>query len=176
MDDRQFDAFARTVSQARSRRQALRALAGAVAAGVLALSGEASAQDCKAEGKACKKDDQCCSGHCVGASGGSTAHSEGQCAAPPPVEVCSVGWDCRTDTRVTCGEFGDCFYVQDVEGGCACIPQSCGLPDGVGCQQHSDCEEVYGPGLGRCVSTASDCCAPGSGVNTFCAPVTCTPA
>jgi hypothetical protein len=60
MEDRRFDAFTRTVSQVRSRRQALRSLVGA-AAGALVLGGrEVSAQECKGTGKTCKRDSQCC--------------------------------------------------------------------------------------------------------------------
>src|SRR6476659_7892697 len=87
MDGSHFDQLVRTLGHARSRRQALRGLAGAVVAGALALGGlEGSADDCKANGKACKKDGQCCSHHCVGASGRSTAHSGGVCQ---PASVCT---------------------------------------------------------------------------------------
>ena len=57
MDAVQFDGLVRTVSQARSRRQALRSLAGA--AGALALRARgASAQDeeCKADGQVVQKE------------------------------------------------------------------------------------------------------------------------
>ena len=53
MDGSHFDQLVRTLGRARSRRQALRGLAGAVVAGALALGGlEVSADDCKANGKA----------------------------------------------------------------------------------------------------------------------------
>ena len=76
MDAVRFDGIVRTLSQARSRRQALRSLAGA--AGALALGARgASAQDeeCKADGKECKKSSQCCSENCVGA----TSDKRGTC-------------------------------------------------------------------------------------------------
>ena len=65
MDSAQFDGLVRRFGQSRSRRQTLRGLAGIAASGALALSGRAvSAQDCKGNGKACKKNPQCCSGNC----------------------------------------------------------------------------------------------------------------
>jgi hypothetical protein len=68
MDSERFDSLVRSFGQTRSRRQTLRGLTGAVAAGALAVGGrEASADLCKSTGKACKTDGQCCSGlSCVG--------------------------------------------------------------------------------------------------------------
>jgi hypothetical protein len=77
-----FDALARGVAAGRTRRGVIKGL-GAAALGALGLAGAApvGADACKADGKACKKDDQCCSGSCVGGTGsGSTAHSDGVCS------------------------------------------------------------------------------------------------
>jgi len=51
-----------------SRGRALRLMGAAVVGGALASVGigEAGADQCKRNGKACKKDTQCCSGACVG--------------------------------------------------------------------------------------------------------------
>ncbi len=96
MDSARFDGLARCFSQTRSRRETLRGLASAAAVGVLTLAQrEASAQECKGNGKPCKKNRQCCSNNCVGASGGTT--NDGTCqpaclgaGESMPVE-CSLG-------------------------------------------------------------------------------------
>src|SRR4051794_14327326 len=63
LDSERFDRLVRSFGQPRSRRQTLRGLAGAAAAGALAVGGrDASADGCKGTGKTCKKDSQCCSG------------------------------------------------------------------------------------------------------------------
>ena len=72
MESERFDGLVWTFVQARSRRQALRGLAGAAAA-ALALSGRrsgrrASAARCKVDGAGCRKHHQCCSNNCVGAN------------------------------------------------------------------------------------------------------------
>jgi hypothetical protein len=70
MDPRRFEAITRRVAEAGSRRGALKALAGALAAPVLvAVRGEDAAAgipivNCKAPGKSCDKNQKCCSGRC----------------------------------------------------------------------------------------------------------------
>jgi hypothetical protein len=82
MDSERFDGLVRRFGQSRSRRQTLRGLAGAAAAGAFAVGGRgASADTCKAEGKACKKNSQCCSNTCVGGTGGSAL--DGTCRPAP---------------------------------------------------------------------------------------------
>jgi len=95
MDSERFDGLVRTFGHARSRRQALRGLAG-LAAGALAMGGRAvRAQECKANEKACKKNDQCCSGNCAGGPGsGSTSQSEGRCQCQLPAMRCSNTSQC----------------------------------------------------------------------------------
>ena len=114
MDSERFDRLVRTFGQTRTRRQALRGLAGAAAAATLGLGGQEAradvtcaadgswcrlvkrkrkrkvrAQDdtCKSDGQACKKNSQCCSSNCVGGTGsGSTSKSEGVCQS---VQTCT---------------------------------------------------------------------------------------
>ena len=122
-----FDGIVRALAAHRSRRQALRALAGTAAAGVLTMGGRgASAQDCKAEGKACKKDDQCCSGNCVGASGDSTAHSGGTCqasvACPPDSTGCCATGRCRDGACIA-----NYATLAECQGRCDCPPVNCGV-------------------------------------------------
>jgi hypothetical protein len=96
MDCARFDGLIRRFGQSRSRRQTLRGLAGAVVVGTLALGErEIGADTCKGNGKPCKKNRQCCSNNCVGASGGTT--NDGTCqpaclgaGESMPVE-CSLG-------------------------------------------------------------------------------------
>lgn len=70
MDQDTFDLLSRHVSDARSRRGALRALVvGGIAAGVAALrpdAGEASqtVKGCRPPGQGCDRDKKCCSGKC----------------------------------------------------------------------------------------------------------------
>jgi hypothetical protein len=135
MDSERFDRLARTVSQAQSRRQALRGLAGAVAIGALTLrGGEASADACKADGKPCKKPEQCCSGICFRGTGtGATSKSEGVCGCP--------------EGRVLSN--GTCFLL------CPCINPSTGTP--CPCQRLADGGGTICISSGTCVTACSDC-------------------
>jgi hypothetical protein len=115
MDSERFDSLVRTFSQARSRRQTLRGLAGAVAVGALALSGrEARADTCKRNGKPCKKNSQCCSNNCVGASGGKA--NDGTCQPAACVEyqqTCIPGTDVCCDAFFDCAQYPDCAAGAD---------------------------------------------------------------
>ena len=69
MDPKRFEALSRRVGAAASRRAALAAVIGAVAAPLLGLGGEEAAAGlpivrCKPPGKKCDKDQKCCSGRC----------------------------------------------------------------------------------------------------------------
>jgi hypothetical protein len=140
MDSARFDRIVRTFGQTRTRRQALRGLAGAAAAGTLGLGGQEArarktcaadgswcrlverkrtvrAQDdtCKRNGKPCKKNSQCCSSNCVGGTGsGSTTKSEGRCestCAPSGAPVCN------------CSDLSTLFNC--CSQGCLCGPGTC---------------------------------------------------
>jgi hypothetical protein len=143
MDSERFDGLVRSFGQIRSRRQTLRGLAGVAAAGALALGGPAaSANDCKRNGKPCKKNRQCCSDNC----------SSGTCQA---AATCAPAYSCNPELPVFCGEAGQCAQVQDVEGGCACIEGVCAAA----CTLGSECAS------GLCVSVPG--CCPQAG-DTFC--------
>ena len=84
-----------------SRGRALRLMGAALVGGALGSLGmrEATADQCKRNGKACKKDAQCCSGNCEG----------GSCADAPP--ACGAnGATCTADTQCCSGicESGSC--------------------------------------------------------------------
>ncbi len=101
MDGRTFDALTKHLATGATRRRLLNGLVGGAAAAGLAVvggRGPAAAQDCKADGKACKKNSQCCSQTCVGGTGtGSTAHSEGVCGTVGQLFVCTCRNDADTD-------------------------------------------------------------------------------
>jgi hypothetical protein len=141
MESDRFDALVRTFGQTTSRRKTLLALAGA-AVGALASGGRgpAAAQGCKADGKACKKNSQCCSGTCAGGGGGSTGQSEGRCSScppPPPTGPDRVFCRCNDGTELNlCVADIDCLSTPDQDA--ICVPQ-CACRGGVsetGCQSN----------------------------------------
>jgi hypothetical protein len=109
MDQNRFDDLTRALARGTSRRQALKLLGGGLAGSLLAFLGvgEAAADDCKRNGKACKKNKQCCSGNCA----------NGFCAPLcPPCDACST---CSGGTCVSsCGSGETC----DPTGICVPVP------------------------------------------------------
>ena len=64
MDDRSFDAFARSFARS-SRRRLAKRLLGGTAAGLLGLVGaDAAAATCRRPGDVCRENANCCSGSC----------------------------------------------------------------------------------------------------------------
>jgi hypothetical protein len=61
LDEQRFDQLSRRLGASRTRRQALRAIAGAVVAGIAGVTA-ADAQSCTAHHKRCQGDGQCCPG------------------------------------------------------------------------------------------------------------------
>jgi hypothetical protein len=99
-----FDDLARGLADGSvTRGKALRLMGAALVGGALGSLGirEAAADQCKRNGKACKKDKQCCSGNC----------SSGTCAAA----CVSVGGACTADDECCSGA---CF----IPGGGFCVP------------------------------------------------------
>ena len=88
--ERSFDELARGLASGTvTRGKALRLMGAALVGGTLASLGigEAAADECKRNGKACKKHTQCCSGNCVngtcaGCPSGRVLLSNGTCAIP----------------------------------------------------------------------------------------------
>lgn len=99
-----------------SRGRALRLMGAAVVGGALASLGigEAAADQCKRNGKACKKNSQCCSGTCAG----------GTCAAA----CVSSGGSCGIDSDCCSGflcDNGACATCRSNEGSCSTHGQCC---------------------------------------------------
>ena len=142
MDSARFDGLARAFSQARLRRQTLCGLAALAASGALALSGRAvSAQACKGDGKACKKNSQCCSGNCgVGTGQGPLP---GACAPAcpascPDCQTCSNGGCTPVDDNTPCGAAGS--GLRCCNGACpspTCLSLS--VTDLACCADEADC-------------------------------------
>jgi hypothetical protein len=150
MDSARFDGLVRRFGQTRSRRQALRGLAGIAASGALALSGRAvSAQDCKGNGKACKKGSQCCGDlQCRPSLDGPKNPKAPTGSTAGSGKVCTQVGSCADVDDYVCGDLlvrqcGDggsrnfCFCERSVEGDAVCLSNE----DCAGtCTATSDCE------------------------------------
>jgi hypothetical protein len=134
-----------------SRRQVLKVLGGTLAGGLLAVlgvgGGVAAADECKRNGKRCKKNSQCCSGNCANgtcaaacvANGGAcTAGTQccsgfckgGTCAAsciPPEATTCASSDVCPEG----------CFCERDPSGALVCEREGSGT--GIPCTTSCDC-------------------------------------
>ncbi len=144
-----FDELTKTLAQSTSRRQALKVLGGSLAGGLLAALGvgTADAEECKRDGKACKKGTQCCSGVC----------QNGQCVTPCTTDggTCSGNSDCCSGNcsngqccpsgRTNCN--GQCVDTDGDESNCG----TCG----------NVCPEPPDPSQGGayCLEGRCDCCA-----------------
>jgi hypothetical protein len=95
MDSDHFDRLVRTFGQTRSRRQTLRGLPRAAAAGALALGGrEASADLCKSTGRACMKDGRCYSGPvCVDSGARTNSPKKNNNTCQPASNTCIPFYD-----------------------------------------------------------------------------------
>jgi hypothetical protein len=138
--ERSFDELARGLASGSiSRGKALRLMGAALVGGALASVGmrEAAADPigCKRNGKACKKDTQCCSGNCEG----------GICAAaapptcPPGTVLLSNGTCAKSCT--TAPECPGCTCYGNVENTFEgyCGIDSLSLPPSSSCTTHADC-------------------------------------
>jgi hypothetical protein len=97
------------------------------------------AQACKADGKACKKHSQCCSGNCVGGTGtGSTGQSAGTCQ--PAVTCLELGAACNPTTDTCCQTAGS-TAVCEFEAACGFQPQGdvCCRQAGQACENACQC-------------------------------------
>ena len=185
MDQERFDRLTRTLASGQTRRGVLKGLGGGLMAGMFAALGrsDALADVCKADGKACKKDDQCCSGECIGGSGtGSTGKSSGVCGctATPNGGFCDAhsdccsgicqGGTCVATVAGTCtgsgGECGnglcDCFKADRVA---ICGRYLCDDDDTQSCPSESEGEVMF--------ASSIDACGGGSGCFIPCPPFVC---
>ena len=168
MEDSRFDALAKSLSAVGPRR---RLLAGLVAAALAAPLGRAAARDCKRDGKPCKKNSQCCSGNCVGASGGTA--NDGTCQPPYFQGTCEVGDDFCVENQIdeTCNPdpLGPhCACVTTAPGGeTACVDVNSAMCDVLDCERDTDCTSL-GEGY-VCIAARGSCGCIGAGNRNFCA-------
>lgn len=117
---------------------------------------DAAARQCQAIGSTCRRDANCCSGRCAGATSGKR-HGAGVCVAPgaPNGEACSTDTECASGhcaDGVCCNTAcaGDCFTC---DGG-TCGPKAAGEPcdDGLFCTATDTCD-----GSGTCHGSGSTC-------------------
>lgn len=131
MDEQRFDDLTRRLATATSRRQMLRGLAAGATATILIRfrpdkTAAKAADDCKRDGKACKKDKQCC-GDAICSN---VVNGRGVCCTPatcPPGECGTIGDGCGgtidcvdfdTDPN-NCGGYGiQCENGDCVQGIC----------------------------------------------------------
>jgi hypothetical protein len=133
--DHSFDELTRGLASGSiSRGKALRLMGAALVGGALASVGigEASADDCKRNGKRCKKDKQCCSGNCEGGtcaaactsnSGSCTSGSEccsGNCKSGTCVE------SCIPPNAITCDGTDPDTCPGGINRGCTCSREASG--------------------------------------------------
>ena len=160
MDDRRFDALARSLAAGGSRRAALRLLGGGLLAALarFGLADEAAADDrdasCRGTCDQCTKDGQCCSGRC----------REGACRCKPrgscKVDRACCSGQCRRDGTCRPAEAVACGRGEPSDGE-DCVPrgEAC-TPSGTPC---CDGDECVGDAIGGYV-----CRPPCTGGTTRC--------
>jgi hypothetical protein len=154
LDSERFDGLVRAFNQARSRRQALRGLAG-FAAGAFALGGREAAAAAKPADAKCSSGSQCASGTCIryGKCKKKSGKLTGMCrCACSETALCPTGKSCRNEacfadcpTPIVCPEGEPVFCNQ--EKGCQCwetdLGPSCTSRDAYcgsrGCTASADC-------------------------------------
>jgi hypothetical protein len=124
-----------------SRGKALRLMGAALVGGMLASLGigEASADLCKPNGKACKKNSQCCSGNCA----------NGTCAqfigCDPQGGIC--------DSLTFCNNNRNCLCLQTAEGSGICWNAAASQP----CDAYQICTTSLDCPTGQ-LCTVNGCC------------------
>jgi hypothetical protein len=155
-----------------SRRQVLKVLGGTLAGGLLAVlgvgSGVAAADECKRNGKACKKDSQCCSGICSSGTCAACRPNSGSCTAN--TQCCSGNCANGTCAAACVANAGACTAGTQCCSGC-CKGGTCAAsgipPEAITCSgSPEDCPE--GCGCERDPSGALVCEREGSGTNIPC--------
>jgi hypothetical protein len=192
-----FDRLTQRLGRTTSRRQALGAFMGVLAAGLLGLGRveEASAAHCRPAGKHCEAHGECCSAHCAASSHTCTCPAGETLCADHCVNIWSdhancgrCGHHCPTGTQCSkgaCKQAHSCPRGQSLcSGACVSITSdnqhcgSCGnkCPPGSTCNggacQHQ--EQVCAKGLTSCAGTCCNgvCCS-GPGAVTTCCTGTC---
>ena len=174
MDAHQFDDVARSLIDTRSRRGALRLLAGAVLGGLvpLARSGAAEARQCRTD-RGCEPCQRCRNGRCSGGCANGERCVDGACVEAG--ERCTTAEDCGACRR--CLE-GRCVAVPELDGkkcgGCfRCRNGRCAAPSAELCDDDEICRVETGiccPKCvsGRCCPIGERCIDPGPFSANFC--------
>jgi hypothetical protein len=161
MDSDRFDGLVRTFGQIRSRRQTLRGLAGAAAAGALTLRGrQASARSCKTETRPCKRTSECCSGLRCRAEFNGRHNTTTVCK---PFVACTAGQDYCVTAGDTCGECGGSGRCATTVGGAVFCGQSGNCFD---CDSDAACAAQFGTLWPICIRMG--CCPTGTGCVAAC--------
>ena len=130
MDGRRFDAWvrARTAGTA-SRRGVIRATTGGLLAGWLALLGreETAAARCRAVGRRCDRDKDCCSFFC------NKTGRRNKCGCARRFTRCTRDADCCRNAGTVCGDNG--FGVLE-----CCLPPGSDCIGGGGCCGNAPCQ------------------------------------
>jgi hypothetical protein len=163
MDDRRFDALAKTLTTRESRRGIVRGLtAAAVGLAAIHRPGKVEARTkgkkkikrnsfgCVNVGRFCKNAGQCCSGICQGKKGKKTcrAHDASICQAGQISTECGAAADVACTT--SSGDAGKCTTTTGNAAYCLadgqCFP----------CKKDADCQAFCGP-QAACIPCLDDC-------------------
>lgn len=174
MDSTRFDALTRSLATAKSRRAFVRAAIATVSAGIGGALSHPSVQadDCKSDGKRCKKHGQCCSGVCApGPTAESTSTSDSVCCTPhadestcggrcgPQVNNCGETIDCGSCLGDPCARDGDCASDNCCEATCIdCSSVSETATNCNGCDTCCECFEGDNFGPPYCCTDPTQIC------------------
>lgn len=117
-----FDSWTMVITNPRSRRSLIGAVASLAAVSGLLSLGARDAAACKNPGAKCKKNKQCCNGRCKGKKG------KKRC------RCFKVGTACPPAASASCCGAMDCGYNACVDGSTCCLPAGA-----VGCTSDCDC-------------------------------------
>jgi hypothetical protein len=141
MDGQRFDQLTKALGPQTSRRAAIRALMGAVGAGVLATIGSRTVEAaCTTYGRICAAGGECCSGNCVGGTCACAAgktrcgtqcvdlrYDEAHCGACNV--PCAAGLSCREGV-CSCSTYRAACTTGDTSCSKNCVDGTCGCGNG----------------------------------------------
>jgi hypothetical protein len=157
MDARRFDSLARRLAGTRTRRSLVGALIAGAGVAAVGDSAAATRLTCRANGKSCTRNAQCCGGTCLTSRdlpraqrnrcscapqcGGGACNIDDGCGGTCP--GCDDGWVCGDDDvcRAACaGTTGACFL--GIDGDEYLNPEACNQNSWTldGCVSNADCE------------------------------------
>ena len=159
MDAHRFDTLTRTMAATGSRRWALRGLAGAAAAGALALVGvRGAAAACQVNGTRCTSGDACCSGLCKKKQGTNKKF----CRQAPGQGTCTVEQNVCAGTGGSCNG-ADCACFVTAAGRSLCGDLTAGIDVVTACGECPNGKVCVRGGGSGCAGVAFACvkpCAP----------------